>query len=102
MTAERPAAGQLSKKKRSPAQKKLIALKIKTKRLQRRAWVLEKHLSHHYPKWKKDYSGQARAGMTNVKTILSTPVRRADIIIRKDVLNPSRNKEVRKVIAAHE
>ena len=51
---------------------------------------------------KKENSGQARAGMTNVNTILSTPVRRADIIMRKDGLNPSRNKEVRKVIAAHE
>ena len=34
--------------------------------------------------------------------ILSTPVRRADIIMRKDGLNPSRNKEVTKVIAVHE
>ena len=40
--------------------------------------------------------------MTNVNTILPTPVRRADIIMRKDGLNPSRNKEVKNVIAAHE
>ena len=40
--------------------------------------------------------------MTNVNTILSTLVRRAGIIMRKDGLNPSRNKEVRNVIAAHE
>ena len=51
---------------------------------------------------KKDNSGQAKAGMTNVNMILSTPVRRADIIMRKDGLNPSRNKEVTKVIAVHE
>ena len=49
---------------------------------------------------KKDYSGKARADMTNINTILSTPVRRAGIILRKDELNPSRNKEV--LIAAHE
>ena len=73
---------------------------IKTKRLQRRTWVLEKHLSHT-TRNEKDYSGQARAGMTNVNTILSTPVRSVHIIMRKDGLNPSRNKEVRKVIAAH-
>ena len=102
MTAERRAAAKLPKKKRSSAQKKLIALKINTKRLQRHAWVLEKHLSHTTRNEKKTNSGQARAGMTNVNTILSTPVRRADIIMRKDGLNPSRNKEVRKVIAAHE
>ena len=40
--------------------------------------------------------------MTNVNTILPTPVRRVDIIMRKDGLNPSRSKEVRRVIAAHE
>ena len=40
--------------------------------------------------------------MTNVNMILSTPVRRADIIMRKDGLNLSRNKEVTKVIAVHE
>ena len=51
---------------------------------------------------KKDNSGQAKAGMTNVNMILSTPVRRADIIMRKDGLNPSRNKEVTKVVAVHE
>ena len=51
---------------------------------------------------KKDNSGQAKAGMPNVNMILSTPVRRADIIMRKDGLNPSRNKEVTKVIAVHE
>ena len=51
---------------------------------------------------KKDNSGQAKAGMTNVNMILSTPVRRADILMRKDGLNPSRNKEVTKVIAVHE
>ena len=49
-----------------------------------------------------DNSGQAKAGMTNVNMILSTPVGRADIIMRKDGLNPSRNKEVTKVIAVHE
>ena len=37
VTAERRAAGKLPKKKRSSAKKKPIALKIKTKRLQRRA-----------------------------------------------------------------
>ena len=100
VTAERRAAGKCPKKKGSSAQKKLIALKIKTKRLQRCAWVLEKHLSHT-TRHENDYSGQARAGMTNVNMILSTPVRRADIIMRKDGLNPSRNKEVRKIIAAH-
>ena len=40
--------------------------------------------------------------MTNVNTIVPTPVRRADIIMRKDGLNPSRSKEVRRFIAAHE
>ena len=40
--------------------------------------------------------------MTNVNTILTTPVRGANIIMKKDGLNPSRNKEVRKVIAAYE
>lgn len=33
---------------------------------------------------------------------MTTLIRRADIIMRKDGLNPSRNKEVRKVLAAHE
>ena len=51
---------------------------------------------------KKDNSGQAKAGMTNVNMILSAPVRRAAIIMRKDGLNHSRNKEVTKVIAVHE
>ena len=51
---------------------------------------------------KKDNSVQAKAGMTNVNMILTTPVRRADIIMRKDRLNPSRNKKVTKVIAVHE
>ena len=46
VTAERLAAGKFPKEKRSSAQKKLLALKINTKRLQRRAWLLEKHLSH--------------------------------------------------------
>ena len=50
---------------------------------------------------KNDNSGQAKAGMTNVNMILSTPVRRAGIIMRKDGLNPSRNKVVKKVIAVH-
>ena len=50
---------------------------------------------------KKENSGQAKAGMTNANMILSTPVRRADIIMRKDGLNSSRNKEVTKVIALH-
>ena len=35
-------------------------------------------------------------------TVLPTLVRRADIIMTKDGLNPSRNKEVRKVIAAYD
>ena len=56
----------------------------------------------HTTRNEKDYSGQARAGMTNLNTILPTPVRRDDIIMRKDGLNPSRSKEVRRVIAAHE
>ena len=51
---------------------------------------------------KKDNSVQAKAGMTNVNMILTTPVRRADIKMRKDGLNPSRNKEVTKAIAVHE
>ena len=46
VTAEPRAAGKLPKNTRSFAQKKLIALKMNTKRLQRPAWVLEKHLSH--------------------------------------------------------
>ena len=46
VTAERRATGKFPKKKRSSAQKKLIALKINTKRLQRRTRFLEKHLSH--------------------------------------------------------
>ena len=43
------------KEKRSSAQKKLIALKINTKRLQRRAWVLEKHLSHTTRNEKREF-----------------------------------------------
>ena len=50
---------------------------------------------------KKYYSVQARAGMSNLNTILLMPLRRADIIMRKDGLNTSRNKEVIYVIAAH-
>ena len=54
------------------------------------------------PEMKKDNSGHAESGMTNVNMILTTPVRRADIIMRKDGFNPSRNKEVTKVVAVHE
>ena len=37
-----------------------------------------------------------------MNTILPTSVRHADIIMRKDGLNPSRNKDGRNVITAHE
>ena len=46
---------------------------------------------------KKDNSGQAKSGMTNVNMILSTPVHN-----NEEGRNPSRNKEVTKIIAVHE
>ena len=46
---------------------------------------------------KKENSGQAKSGMTNVNMISSTHVRRADIIRRKDGLNPRETKKLQRL-----
>lgn len=68
MTAEIPTAGNLPRKRRSSVQKKLNALKVKTKRLQRRVWVLENHLKRS-TRNQKEGSGQTRTDTTPINTV---------------------------------